>query len=143
MHQTNPLHEVSTTGVGLAGCPCPPCRNLLVRIFDPLGQGENLGGNLKFLRDVLAGIENLCGTFWAHGIGPTFGGNIRGAVRVLFCVRLSDVLSSKRITKPHSEPIQTLPTNPNRTWNNRNRTQSVLRQTCFLSLTVGLTRETL
>ena len=65
------------------------------------------------------------------------------AVRVLFCVWLSDALSSTRVTKPYSEPIQTvLTTSPNRTWK-QPKPYSICTRTkaCFLSFSVGLTRE--
>ena len=55
----------------------------------------------------------------------------QGAVRVLLCVWLPDALSSKRVTKPYSEPIQTI------LGNDRNRTQSILRQDMFPFLDHG------
>ena len=61
---------------------------------------------------------------------------------ILFCMWLSDALSSKRITKPCLEPIQTiLPTIPNRTGKRSNRTQSVLRQDMFPFLDRGAHRK--
>ena len=62
---------------------------------------------------------------------------------VLFCVWLSDALPSTRIRKPDSEPIQTvLPTSPNRSWK-KSKPYSICTQDkiCFLSLTVGFTRQ--
>ena len=58
---------------------------------------------------------------------------------------LSDALSSKRITKPYSEPIQTvLTTSRNRTWK-QPKPYSICTRTkaCFFSFSVGLTREIL
>ena len=67
------------------------------------------------------------------------------AVRVLFRVWLSDALSSKRITKLYSEPIQTvLTTSQNRTWK-QPKPYSICTRTKarLLSFSVGLTRKIL
>ena len=53
-----------------------------------------------------------------------------GAVRVLFCLWLSDALSSTRITKLYSEPI--LVVNPNRTWK-QSKPYSICTQTRYVS----------
>ena len=66
---------------------------------------------------------------------PAFQAQFRAlsSVQVLFCVWLSDALSSKRVTKLYSEPIQTvLPTNPNRT-RKQSKPYSICAQTRYVS----------
>ena len=112
------------------------------------------------VRTAILGPEMAAPLLWAPGIYwfsvkqkalhahkiPLFWGGIwgfQGAVRALFCVWLPDALSSKRISKPYSEPIQTvLTTSPSRTWK-QSKPYSICTRTkaCFLSLFVGFTRK--